>query len=162
MDNVQYAGSHPESFGTTDMPSTSAPISDKEPVFYASAARMQATPLFHALNGSPLTRPKWIVPKLQRQTDNHRQYDKAALGFCHRYYHHGHIEPKHELTFREVPKVSVNYETLTPAYRTRVQSTLYEDVKALLTNAALARTEIPVVEPIPDQAENATVPTNGI
>lgn len=50
---------------------------------------------------------------------------------------------------------------MNPADQAKVQRTSFKNVKTLITNAALGRTNIPVVQPIPDQPVEVVVPTIG-
>ncbi|KAI0559322.1 hypothetical protein FGB62_157g10 [Gracilaria domingensis] len=136
----------PDSYGSSDIPSSSTPISEGDPALYMGGTRVQAAPLAYATNGSRFPRPGWVNAQPQRRPDGNRSFDKSVTTICHICYRPNHIAPVCMLPARELPKIIGCYESLSPADRARVPSKNYEEQRAKFGNPVTGenvRTEQP-------------------
>lgn len=176
MDNVHFVGSNPESYGSSELPTTSDNTSGGDPALYAGGPRIRATPIPYASNGSRVSRPGWVGHAPQHHDDGNRNPGKSTSTICHFCYRAGHISPACMLPAREMSQIIVQYDLLSPLEKSRVPSASYEAAKAYLGTPVTGRNEsiqdaptavqpAPAIAPVPAQGgqpgpqDGSTTPT---
>ncbi|KAI0562056.1 hypothetical protein FGB62_67g15 [Gracilaria domingensis] len=160
-DNVHFIGSNPDSYGYTDLPSTSIPSTEEDPALYAQGVRVPAAPLPYANNSSRLNRPGWKDTALQRRVDN-RPRDKPASVICYQCYLPGHVSTQCVFPPSHRPKIIAYYDALTPEEKESVPRKEYDKARAELGLPVPVYAQPSVPAQAPSNQVQGEVPTHGV
>ncbi|CAN8073121.1 unnamed protein product, partial [Agarophyton chilense] len=152
-DNIHFRGSNPESMGTSELPSTSAPTTDEDPALYTQERRVPAASLPFANTAARFSRPEWR-DTAPRRVDSRPQPNPAEL-ICYLCYLRGDKAPDCTCPLREGSRIIAQYEALTPEEKARVPSRSYEEQRTLRAHLADRDTELVPAngeQPVPFEA----------
>jgi len=110
----------------TSLPSISGPPTDSDSLMALERQRMAYGP--RVPGEDPHRRVGWVDRQVAPRV-NRMHNPRDLLIICHECYEHGHIAPNCNLSVKNLYKVIINYEKLTPQEQSMVPSTSYVRVK---------------------------------